>query len=1570
MSCTCTQSRTECNPCPVCEPPDANCECLPSALDNFIDAFFGTVSKTVIDGKVEWTLPCDLAVGLEGNPRLPGEGLACYFLRLFGEGIVGLAGAPGLQGPPGLNGRHAWAVLAAPFVVPTDECPTVSFLVEDGTLLGEGTYLWIQGGSYYRVVAVSGNRVFAQLVARSSPAGTVVPVGTRVLVTGPRGPAGLQGSAGAPGAAGAPGPAGPAGPPGASAATTVQTPFTQPAPGANTGPLAFASGALIEAGQTVYVMGGGYYEVQSVVGNSVVLRNLFGQPFNAVAGTVISPAGTALAIVAGARGRSTFTQTTAAFTQPAPLSTVVVSVADGSAIAAGQHQFIVVGGVYRVESVAGNSLTLRNTTAPGNAAPGANIPAGSLVTPSAAPVAGDFDETRVVYVSKGGNDSNNGLATTRPKLTIASAIVQAASLIALGADNVKIRVLDAGTYIESVTLSEGMDLEASSAILIGVLTLADRCYVGLDLHYPSASSQDAVVKTGVSGRAFYRANTLDLRGVAGTFTGCRGLVNASNNSILFGEVGVLIVGENGSGIADTSAGNGHIHFWAPDIYLAGDNAIGVNAATAQSDYVGYTDHILNLGSPSNTIAFRLSNAGASIRATVTEVVADEVYNISAGSLYMQATRVVGARTGTPVWEWHNEAILPMSRGGVPAGGLTGQSLVKATDSDYDLTWASASVVAGRGIVVDGSDVHFAQNADYTANRIPFATSTTAIGFDANLTFDAAVPALIAGVSGGATKLLVNPSVTTPSLALWAVWTPTATSGNHWASNTQINADPSAATSGQYRGHECLAGNASGNNRDFSGQIAGGFFQGSLTGGGGGADLRGIIGRASHTGTATVTSAIGVEGGIHRITGAGTITTATCVLADSIRTHGTLSTCYGFRATHSGDAGTYYGLFLTTPTGTITNLYGIFQESATAWNTFRGQSVFGIGDPSLVARITSRHTHLTADLGWTVATVASAGRTGAGNMSCVGHYAVANTTGLGGAITGETSANVGVCAFYANMGHATATHSVNLLQGVRVLGQHSVGSGALTTMVGLDVSLGFFSAAGTTNAYQIYLRNRDGTNVTNLWGIYQEDAVARNYFAGQTLFGTTSPAIADVQLELYLQSTATSGNRVQTLNRLFLSAASASTSFNTAFNSSIRVTTNVNYSSAASDFGQTGIQGSVLNQGTGTIALGHAFRGYVEQSAAGTITEANCFFAHTFQSNSSAVIANLSGFRFRPLAGTGQVTNCFGLRIDPLIGTNRWGIYQEGAADRNYFAGQIKLGDNDTITANRPFDLTYTTTVTSGTVSSMWMGAELMPSSASATFHNGGYFYLRPGNAQNYSNPHYVLTGQYLHNGTGTVASARGTRGEIIKSSTGPITEAMALYGRIQNSNATGAITNGYALYLEASLVTGAITNRWGIYQAGTADLNRLNGLSQIQHYYGHMFKHEAATVIAIANTAVYYEIDSGWSTGEVSGVTFGGSHYLAPAVAGRYLVQWDLTLAVGSTNQSVRAALMVDGTAITSGGVQQTRNASSGEGHHLGGNTILSLAASQQVSLAVRNVTGTNNITVSFANLSLLRVGN
>lgn len=215
-----------CTPCTTCPPASADCESLPSQIQNFSDQFFGQVTKTVVNGQVVWTLPCNLNVGLPGNPRGDQEGLACYFLRLFANGIVGLTGPKGDTGEQGADGNHAYTVTTTSFNAPSIGLPNVQFNIIPSPVVSIGQTIYIPGQGWFLVNNIfQGQTVFASLVeaittpvAVSTPGNLVLPTGPRGLSikgdkgdTGHKGDKGDQGSKGDKGDKGDTGDIGPAG---------------------------------------------------------------------------------------------------------------------------------------------------------------------------------------------------------------------------------------------------------------------------------------------------------------------------------------------------------------------------------------------------------------------------------------------------------------------------------------------------------------------------------------------------------------------------------------------------------------------------------------------------------------------------------------------------------------------------------------------------------------------------------------------------------------------------------------------------------------------------------------------------------------------------------------------------------------------------------------------------------------------------------------------------------------------------------------------------------------------------------------------------------------------------------------------------------------------------------------------------------------------------------------------------------------------------------------------------------------------------------------------------------------
>lgn len=107
MSCNCNSSTYSSTCCPEVPYPTISSESVPSLIDNLVYALYGTINKTISSGRVIWDIPCDPNNTTEifDQPRLDGEGLMCYFIRLANNGtFMGATGPVGATGPIGATG--------------------------------------------------------------------------------------------------------------------------------------------------------------------------------------------------------------------------------------------------------------------------------------------------------------------------------------------------------------------------------------------------------------------------------------------------------------------------------------------------------------------------------------------------------------------------------------------------------------------------------------------------------------------------------------------------------------------------------------------------------------------------------------------------------------------------------------------------------------------------------------------------------------------------------------------------------------------------------------------------------------------------------------------------------------------------------------------------------------------------------------------------------------------------------------------------------------------------------------------------------------------------------------------------------------------------------------------------------------------------------------------------------------------------------------------------------------------------------------------------------------------------
>jgi len=284
-----------------------------------------------------------------------------------------------------------------------------------------------------------------------------------------------------------------------------------------------------------------------------------------------------------------------------------------------------------------------------------------------------LDETAAVFVSKIGLDANNGLAISRAKLTIGSALTAAATLIGAGATKVFIHILDGGTYTENITVTSNIVIYGSAATLVGTIILNDGSEVYLDKHFAAVDSSTLVDTNTASGdTSFYSARIIDGRGTAGTVIDTTLIVNSTSGRVLMVNIGVAFVPQGGIGIRDATPGGGfgHVHFFMGDLYLAGNNAQGLRTNNATTNLIGYIDHILEVVGFNNTRAIVMVDAGSIIKITLDEIIADIVYDVSGGGdLYIVCPKLTGEKIGHAVFDLTEIGKIP---GPIGPSGMDGE----------------------------------------------------------------------------------------------------------------------------------------------------------------------------------------------------------------------------------------------------------------------------------------------------------------------------------------------------------------------------------------------------------------------------------------------------------------------------------------------------------------------------------------------------------------------------------------------------------------------------------------------------------------------------------------------------------------------------------------------------------------------------------------------------------------------------------------------------------------------------------------------------------------------------------
>ncbi len=238
---------------------------------------------------------------------------------------------------------------------------------------------------------------------------------------------------------------------------------------------------------------------------------------------------------------------------------------------------------------------------------------------------------------------------------------------------------------------------------------------------------------------------------------------------------------------------------------------------------------------------------------------------------------------------------------------------------------------------------------------------------------------------------------------------------------------------------------------------------------------------------------------------------------------------------------------------------------------------------------------------------------------------------------------------------------------------------------------YYKSGNIENLYDIYLGRGvgidDGTKYINRYGIYQASN-ALNFFNGSIAIGGEDPYHA-VDVALYINHT-----RTQTAGSL--TSMWVDTHLNPTGNSQasgIAFTAQAQYTATPSGYN---LEADPLSYGYNSAGLSGFYGGTVTDTSANPSSVVTAVVGTSGQNlvRKNSKVTSAYGVLSLPVSqdvgSGGQITNSYafyargekgpvatignsyGLYVEPRVGTNKFGIYQAGADDVNYFAGDVKM----------------------------------------------------------------------------------------------------------------------------------------------------------------------------------------------------------------------------------------------------------------------------------------------------------
>lgn len=317
----------------------------------------------------------------------------------------------------------------------------------------------------------------------------------------------------------------------------------------------------------------------------------------------------------------------------------------------------------------------------------------------------EFSIQQVVFVSKDGNDSDNGLNVSTAKLTIGAAITAAGVMSPAEGNQVTIQVIDSATYTEDFSLPEWVHLRAPISTINGRADISNNCIIkARRLENTTGTGLYCVRKNDSGGLAKVEADIM--------------IVGTGNEGVRVngGQIGLIIDTITVDGGEGLLAKNGSRLAFTVQFMSLSNSADGITTKTVGGAANSFYGNILRVEDDGTCCLIKTKVDGDNLHIQGGSFIVNELYNLGINStLNIFVNESVGAKVADPTAQVN---ILNVSGDSNLEGDLNVEGVL--TGPSLSTTVQNVSGVSATQVLTDKLIVYDTSSNDGVVNLLAAA----------------------------------------------------------------------------------------------------------------------------------------------------------------------------------------------------------------------------------------------------------------------------------------------------------------------------------------------------------------------------------------------------------------------------------------------------------------------------------------------------------------------------------------------------------------------------------------------------------------------------------------------------------------------------------------------------------------------------------------------------------------------------------------------------------------------------------------------------------------------------------